>query len=310
MRLYGPLVFTSIFQEEFDPEVIVDSLPSTDNFNEPMLFLNTTIGYTTITYGHNFAHLLIDELYSAISAMDIFDIPEQDRQVAYSSCDKLIGNSEYILSPPTTRVDQCENNFALYSSLLFGEDRPALRLHDFIGTQFCMRQVIVGHSYVFSVLKTDYLRNMQLRKGRDLIVRRLGLLESTPRPTRQTVLVLIKGPSTKGLQGKWPTICEDIQNLMMQMEEGFRDVPVVCVSPTFMSLSDQVIVARNATVIVAEHGTNSYGALWARRYGVDISGCPGTNARTKCETHKSYCLPRIYASNSLHTITQMALRNC
>ena len=65
----------------------------------------------------------------------------------------------------------------------------------------------------------------------------------------------------KDFSSEWTTLCEDVRELIGNLST----IPVVkCVDPSSQSILAQVIDAQEASIIVAEHGTLSYSALYAR----------------------------------------------
>ena len=83
-----------------------------------------------------------------------------------------------------------------------------------------------------------------------------------PNPDPSILRLLIPIPGfNKDFGPGWPTLCDDVRELIGNLST----LPTVkCIDPSSQSILAQVIDAQEASIIVAEHGTLSYSALYAR----------------------------------------------
>ena len=225
-------------------------------------------------------HLLHDDLFPAMTAMRLYNINVSRGQLLYNGCQRLEGISpyqcEYCADPYRketctgckTRTQSCNENYHNYGKLVLGHD-PINLFEKWIGSNFCMKTLIVGQSQPLSLHYLDYHRTTSIRQGRDNVLQNLGLKVTSTKPiTTLMILVLISGRGINGgSKGKgwykmdWPTLCDDVSALISNLSA----IPIVkCVDPSTQSILAQVIDAQEASIIVAEHGTLSYAALWAR----------------------------------------------
>ena len=174
---------------------------------------NRTWLYTSASYSYNYAHLLLDDLFPAIAALDIFniDFSEEERghaAIIYSGCEDLHTVIHDVSSYPTSnkydrsdeefKFNACTDNFKKYSKLIFGDE--ATPLTSLKGRTLCFEQLIIGQGGSLNMGCVDKQRAVTLRKGRDAIVRSLNLHDK-PSPQGLSVMVLTKHT--------WPTMCED-----------------------------------------------------------------------------------------------------
>ena len=120
-----------------------------------------------------------------------------------------------------------------------------------------MKHPTAGHSSTFSLRTLDVERASSLRWARDRIVQHLNLAK-LPRPSAQSVMVLEKKPGFMG-GPIWPTHSEDTKAAMNvikteHLRSLFRPPPARYWNAGQNSLE--------STLVIAEHGTTSYGALY------------------------------------------------
>ena len=204
----------------------------------------------------SYAHLLLDDLFPAIAALDIFNIDVAHAHAAYYGCVQYTFDSGRITTTYdgiTPLADACHANFKKYSKLVFG--REATNMAFLEGQSQCFKQVIMGHGGSLNnrfVLKE---RGITLRKGRDLIIQNLNMTNNIP-PSGLSVMVLTKPPT-------WPTLCADIET-MVYTQLHLDEIPVLCVNPGDFALEDELELIQSATLLVAVHGTVSLLSLFAR----------------------------------------------
>ena len=221
-----------------------------------------------------------DDLFPALTAMRLYNIDASRGQLLYNGCQRLNGinpyQCEYCADPYDketcigckTRTETCNENYNNYGKLVLGHD-PINIFESWFGSNFCMKTLIVGQSQPLSLHYLDYQRTTSIQQGRDNILKNLGLEATSTKPvTSLTILVLMTGRGiNRGRKGKgwykmdWPTLCDDVRELIGNLST----LPTVkCIDPSSQSILAQVIDAQEASIIVAEHGTLSYSALYAR----------------------------------------------
>lgn len=207
----------------------------------------------------NFGHLLLDDLIPSLTALAIFDLPlDSGLLLSQHGCRlKMMHYDPEAETPYAHRLrrDVCLENFAVYTPLVLGRHMIDLE-REWQGKSVCMKRLIAGQSSVFSLRSLDVERSRSLRDARDFIVQRLELGEVPP-PTVQNVMVLLKQDSFTSPH--WETICDDTKVIVHSIDPS---IPVRCFNPVSQTILDQVRESRLSSVIVAEHGTTSYGALY------------------------------------------------
>lgn len=210
-------------------------------------------------------HNLQDDFFPALAALEMFNIELSNGHAMYIGCEEVEtflnsnDTSSYSYFRNMTAKMACEDNYRLYSKLIFGEEAtPMMSLY---GQELCFKQFLVGHSGSLHLGYVDRQRGISLRKGRDVIIKNLNLQD--PPPVTLSVVVLTK-------ENNWPTMCVDIETMIvsqMQME----NLPIQCIAPGDFSVEEEIKWMQSATVIVAIHGTISELALFARDGTVLIS---------------------------------------
>ena len=218
----------------------------------------------------NFGHALMDDLVPAIAAMHIFNLSLTDGQlltmVGCSDARTFAPASPHESSPyhpHLTRSELCADNMSRYASLMLG--RPPLDPHRAWGHDtVCMDRMIAGHSSALSLRALNLARAPALRLARDAMVDAAGL---ATKDYASSVLVLQKGVGFNG-GALWPTACRDVSRAVGRVN---ATVPVRCSDPAAQDAQAQIRDVQASTVVVAEHGTLSYGALFGRDGTILIS---------------------------------------
>ena len=111
----------------------------------------------------------------------------------------------------------------------------------------------------------DLQRAITYRHGRNAILKHFGLT-GLPRPVQHDIMVLTKkngyGPAA------WNTLCPDARTAVESIDPR---IPVRCFDPVTQTIKEQIIEAQKSTIVIAEHGTISYAAIYARNGAVLIS---------------------------------------
>ena len=146
------------------------------------------------------------------------------------------------------------------------------------GKIVCFRNAIIGQASAFSLASLDLQRSTLVRRARDNMVNRLNLTD-IPRPNSHRILVLLKTAGFTGVSNV-SDLCSSVKLALssIQRERGGGGggvvgdiVEMTCSVPSEQSVHDQVSASRRASVVVAEHGTVSYGALYTHDGAVLIS---------------------------------------
>jgi hypothetical protein len=231
--------------------------------------------FTLASYSFNFAHLLLDELYSALAAMDIFDIPYDKSRILYHGCSSHYNKVNlydpvnphqhpYLFEEPVPQI--CENNMKLYSKLVFGQE--AVELSHFDNKDVCFKKLIMGQGYVLSSYFVDKQRAVTLRKGRNLILKNLGF-DHLLRPKTLSIMIL---PKKAGFYSSaWLEMCDDV-TAIVRNEMRLLDIPIQCLThDSSRSVEDEIFLMQQATFVIAEHGTISFIPLYAQDGAVLMS---------------------------------------
>lgn len=221
---------------------------------------NETFLLNANSHSDNFGHVLFDDLIPALTALALLDLPlDNGRLLSQYGCRRPMpsydpdGDNPYVHRP---RKDVCLENFALYTPLVLG--RPMVDLErEWKGQTVCMKRLVASHSSVFSLRSLDVQRGTSLRHARDFIVEKLGLTAMN-RPAFHDVMVLVKKPGFLGPPTS-PTLCEDTKRLLQDIDHR---IPVRCFDPVSQTINEQVNESLKSSLIVAEHGTISYAALY------------------------------------------------
>lgn len=247
----GDLVHLNYLGTKWSPVIEKGPLPKEAPLNSSVTFL-----FGQNSYSDNFGHLLIDDLIPALQGLSVFNLPLDHGLLLFSDLCENLGSKDinpYVNRP---RKEVCLDNFRVYTPLVMG--RPAVdMMEEWKGQTICMKNLIAGHSSTFSLRTLDVERGPSIRSARDRIVQHLGLA-GLPRPTAQSIMVLVKKPGFIGAP-TWPTLCEDTK---VAMEAIDPSIPVRCFDPIQQDVMTQVKNSLESTIVIAEHGTTSYGALY------------------------------------------------
>ena len=225
---------------------------------------NATFFLSHHSFDDNFGHLLNDVVFPVITAAHVFNIPISDAQILNFGCSvlpqvwpDLWQNTTLNPLSGKRRIDDCMINYAQYVPLVLGSHAIHLDT-EWINTTVCMKKVIVGHSKAYGLAAIDLQRAVTLRTAQELIAKHAGVSAREP-ITRQKIIVLTKRPAFS--KPAWPSLCDDVRFAAASLDNNAN---ITCLDPVEVPLIEQVRIAASATVFVAEHGTISYGALYAQ----------------------------------------------
>jgi hypothetical protein len=239
----------------WSPAIETGPLPESTVINASATFL---LGEKS--FSDNFAHLLIDDLIPALQGLSMFDFPlDSGLLLSLSGCSRaseLYNPDDITPYANRPRKDVCFDNYNTYAPLLLGRPMVDVR-QEWKGATVCMRHALAGHSSVFGLRTLDVERAPSFRWARDRIVQGLGLA-AIPRPQRHSVAVLSKRLGFAG-GSIWATLCEDTDATVRAIDPS---IPVRCYDPVGQNLTAQVQSSLESTLVVAEHGTTSYTAMF------------------------------------------------
>ena len=218
------------------------------------------------SFSDNFGHHLIDDLFPALAAMNIFNIKFSRGSIIYNDCRMSFYANWTSAVNNKPRWILCEKNWRIYPKLVFGREAVNLQ-NEWLGKTVCMSRLIVGQSSALSLRALDFQRAVTVRQGRNAILRNLGIVGNATRSENMTILVLLRGPGLNG-GALWPTLCKDVKAICQKLNSTMT---VICSTPASQSVADQASDAQDADIIVAEHGTVSYSCLYAKDGTVVIS---------------------------------------
>ena len=231
---------------------VFDSIPPDNVFRD-----NKTWAFSYVSFSFNYAHLLVDDLMPLMLAMELFGENVDSARMVYSGCDYCKGLTNYY-KPVKYMAQACRDNIDYYSRLVFGgEMAEDIRL--WLNRTICLKKLIVGANHVLGLvpMEPDKYRAFALRKCRDAVMRNIP--QDTREPPRlMRVLVIPKRSFGHTSVDMWTDFCDDINSIV----EGIADVAIECL-PEGLSPQDEIIAVRSATVIISEHGTVAYLALFA-----------------------------------------------
>ena len=214
--------------------------------------------------GYNYAHLLKDDMFPILTAMDLFNIKKEDARILSFGCDYIKGMATYF-TPPRTAAQACIDNYLTIGKLLLGTEPKMIKLFDH--PPMCFKQLVVGQGHVFSVPKyrPDSHQGIYFRRGRDAVAENIPDLG--PPPTKMKVVVIPKheaGHTQSGLFG--PSFCDSVSYIINTISS---DVEVECLGFS-VGIEEEIRIVRTATLVVSEDGTVAYSGLFAHDGTVQI----------------------------------------
>ena len=256
------------------------------------------------SYSDGIGHLLMDDLYPVLAAMDMFDVSYEDVALTYTGCELLDYYGEVCSYDPTKyRGEVCHDNYEYFSKLMF--DKYAVPMGNVNHNEQrlkCFKSLVVGQNYVFNVDTVDKQRAVTLRKGRDLIMQNVynsNRIGNELDSIKDQFFVLILPKNNPGFQEDvlWPNMCEDVHSMLRSLGvsvKGVADgagagVGVVCNPSGSLRREVEMGLINQAAFIIAEHGTLS---LLAGFYGGDgtVLVTVGTNDAIKSAETLPYAL--------------------
>jgi hypothetical protein len=214
----------------------------------------------------NWAHLMLDTLLPAYAAAELFDDDVNDVQiVSLNSCSTFAEQSglahkagRRIPDTGMTLREACEANVARWV--------PELFRHDILmaspSNDVCFRSLVMGHSHSLGLGYWFPHRGVAARHARQRIYSSLSIPDLRTFD-RHHIVVLIKESQWTGVVLEGFDLCRVVESWLARARK--RNVlSFSCISPSEMSVKEQVAAAADATVILVEEGSTSYLSLFQR----------------------------------------------
>ena len=208
----------------------------------------------------------MDDLFAALTALDLFGEDATNARILSVGCTGLTGYTNYY-TPYMTQAQACHENFKYYSKLMLGVESEDIDEWEASRKPFCMKKLIVGSGHVLGLVRRvpDKHRAIALCRGRDAIVQHLSHDTLLP-PDRVKVVIIPKRNPGHQLDNFWSDMCSDLTPIIASI----ANVEIHCLEPN-LSVEEEIQLIRSATLIVCEHGTVAYLALFAHDGAVLIN---------------------------------------
>jgi hypothetical protein len=214
----------------------------------------------------NWAHLMLDTLLPAYAAAEIFDDDVEDVQiVSLNNCSTFEHQpglahkaGQRIPGTGMTLQEACEANMARWV--------PELFRHDVLmaspSKDVCFRSLIMGHSHSLGLGYWFPHRGVAARRARQRIYSSSDISE-VRKFDRHHIVVLTKKAQWTGHVRDGFDLCKVVGSWIASAREQ-KLLSFSCVSPSQMSVREQVIAAADATVVLTEEGSTSYLSMFQR----------------------------------------------
>jgi hypothetical protein len=220
--------------------------------------------FALTTFAFNFGHLMIDDVHSALAAMDVFNICPEESHLIYYGCERYVksdfsrtaeSSTSYDLDGEGSLDKLCHQNFKTYSKLVFGQE--ALDLRQLDDRNVCFKKLIMGHTNIFRQYVVDKQRAVTMRKGRDMLLNNLGLHHNLL-PQSLSIIILPKLSGITLAKPLWPDMCIDVTRTIRDVLL-LNDIPIRCLPyDKRRTVKEEIFLTQQATFFIAEHGTVSY----------------------------------------------------
>jgi hypothetical protein len=209
---------------------------------------------TTLNNAQNYAHVLLDTILPAFALADFFGVAVEDVQHALLTNCNTFANAHWVSKGSGASFSaQCWANFEKWYGLLLPH---APRDAGAAGGDACYGAAVLGEAGPFSIalFGGHFSRAAAARAMRRRALAAVGLpAHGAPPPARHRLLVL--RISAAGGAPALPELCARVR-----AGAGGRDV--ACATPGELGVREQLEALAAATVVVCEHGSTSYAALF------------------------------------------------
>jgi hypothetical protein len=222
-----------------------------------------------LSYPFNIGHVLVDTVMPAFAATDVFDLELAGVQLLnLRTCSTFATARDSSLN-----VARCRSNLDAWAGPFF--HHPILAVPEL--PDACYGDLIMGHESAFALSGLYLHRAKVIRDMRRRLFEVHGL--DSARPPRNALLsVLVLNKVKEIVPIEVPDLCAAVRRASALLEPSPR---VECITPAYLSVAEQLVATSHAAVLVTEHGTTSYGALWLAPGAVALVVVPEVASRAK-----------------------------
>ena len=247
---------------------------------------------SALNNAQNYAHLLLDTVLPAYSAADFYGLGVEDVQhVGLNTCDSFENSGWVGKGSGASHAAACYANFDKWYAPLM----PHAYL-DGGARDACYGALVLGHEAVFASASFGAHFD-RARAARALAARAAahaagaGFPIAPPHPA--AVLVLLQHNPVNA-PSAFPDLCALVQGAAANASGGAAGGAenVRCSTPGAQSVAEQVADAGSAGVLVCEHGSTCYAALFCAR-GAGVVVLVPSGAKAAKEGHVLLFLPDV-----------------
>ena len=207
-----------------------------------------------LSFPSGWGHVLVDTIVPAYAAAAVYGVSIDDVQhVGVDSCATTLTANEVSPYSFTFASTSCEAHFErFYKHLMHW---PYLNPPH---ADTCFHAYVVGQESMFSLAGDQLLsRGPTARALRAKFHASYGVpMDARPLSAHHVVVWEMKGDYA---QSMYTTLCDDVRAWAAAIDQS---LPVTCVKPADMTIPDQLRLVTNASVVVAEHGSTTYAAMF------------------------------------------------
>lgn len=203
--------------------------------------------YGTLGYSQNYAHVLLDNVLPAYAASQIFGFNVSSAQlVGRASCDN------FYMADGAANTGFCNKNLERWMAPFF--DHPFMAPPH---ADMCFGQLITGHEASLGLNGLYLHRSTAIRAMRHRLLSANGIPTSHRFPLQHAIVVINKVVLTA------PVEVPDLRKTVLSLVSSFfPPPPVTCLTFPSMSVQDQLLAVRNASLVIAEHGSTTYSSMF------------------------------------------------
>ena len=200
--------------------------------------------------GSNYGHVLIDTIIPAFAAAAAFGgDPSSLQLIEWISCDSFLNRDEMRHKSGDEIVEKCRQTLERWIPALFGHPVRSPPHED-----MCYHEMLFGHSGVMALDRWFPHRGAAIREMRLALYHNLKL----PIP---------EGPLAAHHIYVWDKRVEftpSLLNVCATVQGWNLPHKVTCLVPAELSLAEQVTTFTDASLIITEEGSTTYGAFFLR----------------------------------------------
>ena len=239
---------------------------------------------SALNNAQNYAHLLLDTVLPAYSAADFYGLGVEDVQhVGLNSCDSFENSGWVGKGSGASFASMCHANFEKWYAPLMP--------HGFLdGTgaagDACYGALVLGHEAVFA--SASFGAHMdRARAARALKARAQAYAGAPPPAPAPARLLVLQQFNPVNAPSAFPDLCE-----LVRGSGGGGAGGAECATPGAQSVREQVRDVGSAGVVVCEHGSTCYAALFCAR-GAAVLVLVPRDAKAAKEGHVLLFLPDV-----------------